>query len=45
MDVRAKNRGRPHQKVRFFCGPGDVAPLQALCCALCSTEQSNFRGG
>ena len=20
MDVRAKNRGRPHQKVPFFCG-------------------------
>ena len=23
----------------------ETAPLQALCCALCSTEQSTFRGG
>ena len=22
MDVRAENRGRQHQKVRFPCGPG-----------------------
>ena len=22
LDVRAENRGRPHRKVRFFCGPG-----------------------
>ena len=27
MDVRAENRGRPHQKVRFFCGPGDGEKL------------------
>ena len=28
----------------FFVHP-ETAPLQALCCALCSTEQSTFRGG
>ena len=27
MDVRAENRGRRHQKVRFFCGPGDGEKL------------------
>ena len=27
MDVRAENRGRPQQKVRFFCGPGDGEKL------------------
>ena len=27
MDVRAENRGRPHQKVRFFCGLGDGEKL------------------
>ena len=27
MDVRAENRGRPHQKVHFFCGPGDGEKL------------------
>ena len=30
-----------------LCGEGnpETAPLQALRCALCSTEQSTFRGG
>ena len=27
MDVRAENRGRPHQKVCVFCGPGDGEKL------------------
>ena len=27
MDVRAEKHGRPHQKVRFFCGPGDGEKL------------------
>ena len=27
MDVRAENRGLPHQKVRFFLRPGDGEKL------------------
>ena len=27
LDVRAQNRGRPHQKDASFCGPGDGEKL------------------
>ena len=41
MDVRAENRGRLHQKVRFPCGPGDGESLLTL--GLLSVRARNVR--